>query len=103
MHASAAGLTYRGSSLRGIDFSTRYGRGSCDSTVDGRTTHLLRQSLTSASPARVCSTASQEERREAIDGAVKAAAAAKQALLDAGFECPVVTGAGTGTFTLEVS
>ncbi len=44
-----------------------------------------------------------EERREAIAAAAAAAAAARDALRAAGHDCPVITGAGTGTYPLEAA
>lgn len=46
---------------------------------------------------------SPQERRDAIAQACARAAAARDALLGAGFACPVVTGAGTGTYLLEAA
>ena len=42
-----------------------------------------------------------DERRAAALAAVQQAAAAREALAAAGIECPVITGAGTGTFGYE--
>lgn len=47
--------------------------------------------------------ASAAERRAAIDGAVMAVRETRAALADAGLPCPVVGGAGTGTFRLEAA
>ncbi len=44
-----------------------------------------------------------QARREAIAQASQKAAAARDALLAAGFACPVITGGGTGTFELEAA
>jgi D-serine deaminase-like pyridoxal phosphate-dependent protein len=44
-----------------------------------------------------------EERRSAIEGAVAKVTAATGALRDAGLPCDVITGAGTGTFELEMA
>lgn len=44
-----------------------------------------------------------QQRREAIAQACERAAAARDALLAAGHPCPVVTGAGTGTYPLEAA
>jgi D-serine deaminase-like pyridoxal phosphate-dependent protein len=44
-----------------------------------------------------------QQRREAIAQACERAAAARDALLAAGYPCPVVTGAGTGTYPLEAA
>jgi D-serine deaminase-like pyridoxal phosphate-dependent protein len=44
-----------------------------------------------------------EERAAAIAQAAERARAARAALLAAGLPCPIVTGAGTGTFMLELS
>lgn len=46
---------------------------------------------------------SSRERREAIAQACERAAAVRDALRAAGFACPVVTGAGTGTYPLEAA
>jgi D-serine deaminase-like pyridoxal phosphate-dependent protein len=46
---------------------------------------------------------SPQERREAIAQASARAAATRDALRAAGFDCPVVTGAGTGTYPLEAA
>jgi len=46
---------------------------------------------------------SPQERRDAIAQACERAAAARDALRAAGFACPVVTGAGTGTYPLEAA
>ncbi|MGE5161330.1 MAG: DSD1 family PLP-dependent enzyme [Betaproteobacteria bacterium] len=43
------------------------------------------------------------QRRRAIESAVALARAARDALLDAGLPCDVVTGAGTGTFLFEAA
>jgi D-serine deaminase-like pyridoxal phosphate-dependent protein len=42
-------------------------------------------------------------RRAAVDGAVAAARATREALERAGLPCPLVTGAGTGTYALEAA
>jgi D-serine deaminase-like pyridoxal phosphate-dependent protein len=45
---------------------------------------------------------SAEERREAIEQAGRKATRTEELLNKAGIECPVITGAGSGTFMLEV-
>jgi D-serine deaminase-like pyridoxal phosphate-dependent protein len=44
---------------------------------------------------------SVDERRAAIDGAAQAVRAARAALAAEGIDCPLVTGAGSGSFVLE--
>ncbi len=44
-----------------------------------------------------------EERRRAIEAATSKAALSRDLLLSAGISCPVITGAGTGTFELEAA
>ena len=46
---------------------------------------------------------SPEARRAAVAGAVAAARATREALERAGLSCPLVTGAGTGTYMLEAA
>ena len=47
--------------------------------------------------------AALRERRQAIAAATAVAQSAKRALIAAGLQCDVITGAGTGTFMLEAT